>query len=57
MSRNFYVFQDWVARTLAEEGFEYITRPDYKDNSRVVYVFKNSEELQVAFDKIIEREQ
>ncbi len=55
MYKNFYVFQDWVARCLAEEGFTYVCRPDKKDDSKMVYIFENSEELKAAFDIIMSR--
>lgn len=53
MNKNFYVFSDWVAKKMAEEGYTYILRPDLKDPKRVVYIFDNTREIRQAFSRIM----
>lgn len=51
--RNFYVFQDWVAKKIADEGHSYITREDLKNKTRMVYVFENKKEVRDIFDRVM----
>ena len=54
--KAFYVFQDWVARELAEAGFSYITREDLKNREQIVYIFDNSPEVREKFSSIMDRQ-
>lgn len=55
--KAFYVFQDWVARRLAEAGHTYITREDLKNRAQIVYVFENSPEVKELFSSIMDEQQ
>lgn len=54
--KAFYVFQDWVARKLAEAGFSYITREDLKNREQIVYIFDNSPEVREKFSSIMDEQ-
>jgi len=47
-----FIFQDWIAAELVSQGFTCITRPDYKDKNRTVYVFILTPELVEALNRL-----
>ena len=53
----FYVFQDWVAKKLADAGFSYITREDLKKKGHMVYMFDDTQEVRDLFRRIMKQEQ
>ena len=50
--RNKFIFTDWIALELVSQGFTCITRPDYKDKNRTVYVFELTPELEEALNNL-----